>query len=294
MADNDNHIPTAPKPPKTFQFSLRAIALTLALVLLNISIYLYQLSFASPLGSREDNLLLFGANVYQLSLTGDWWRYPISMVLHSNSVHLGFNCLALFVIGIECERAYGKFRLLAIYIISGIGAALFSAYWQYYETLNVANSSNRFWQMDSTIYITIGVGASGAIMGLAAASVIYLLNAINSHTIHPTIREKQKRQLYNIIAMIALTLINGLQSGVDNAAHIGGAIIGALVSVGYVLMPEKSRNQKVFANICITAAASGLLILFIHSFSFSADEHLLHEREFIYQEINKEVAAQHR
>ncbi len=56
-------------------------------------------------------------------INGDWWRYPVSMVLHSGGMHLALNTLALFVIGIECERTYGKFRMLAIYLFSGIGAA---------------------------------------------------------------------------------------------------------------------------------------------------------------------------
>lgn len=263
---------------------LRAMALTLILVLLNIAVYFYQIAFASPLESRENNLILFGANVYQLSLTGDWWRYPISMTLHSNGMHLAFNCLALFVIGIECERAYGKLKVLAIYLISGVGAALFSAYWQYYDTIN-----NQIWS-DNTVYIIIGVGASGAIMGLAAASVIYFLKAINKPHPHPVIHSKQKRQLYNIIAMIALTLVNGFQSGVDNAAHIGGAIIGALISIGYVLVPKKSA----MTSVSITVIAVLLLALAIHSFSFSTDENLLYERQFIYQEINKELHMAHK
>ncbi|HGN2078562.1 TPA: rhomboid family intramembrane serine protease [Providencia stuartii] len=263
------------------RFSLGAIALTLTLVLLNIAVYFYQIVFASPLDSRESNLILFGANIYQLSLTGDWWRYPISMMLHSNGTHLAFNCLALFVIGIGCERAYGKFKLLAIYIISGIGAALFSAYWQYYE---ISNSD--LWT-DSTVYITIGVGASGAIMGIAAASVIYLIKVvINKPNPHPIIQRRQKYQLYNLIAMIALTLINGLQSGVDNAAHIGGAIIGALISIAYILVPHKLR----VANLCITVIAASLLTMMIYLYSFSTNKHLLEEREFIYQEVYTELA----
>ncbi|EKT58327.1 rhomboid family intramembrane serine protease [Providencia sneebia] len=275
------HVPSPPK--KTPLFSFKAIMLTSGLVLLNIVIYFYQLHFASPLDSRENNLLLFGANVYQLSLTGDWWRYPISMLLHSNGVHLAFNSLALFVIGIECERNYGKSKLLAIYFISGIGAALFSAYWQYYEDINDPTLT------DNMVYITVGVGASGAIMGLAAASVIYLYQAIRVPNINPTIHAQQKRLLYNILGMIVLTLISGLQAGVDNAAHIGGASIGALISLGYIFIPVKTRQQKLITGLFVTIAAIGLLLFAIDHFSFSLDSKLLDEREFIYQEINNEM-----
>ncbi|MEY1578127.1 rhomboid family intramembrane serine protease [Providencia manganoxydans] len=283
MSEQPNYTPPASKP----RISLKAMALTLILVLFNIAVYFYQIAFASPLESRESNLLLFGANIYQLSLTGDWWRYPISMILHSDAMHIGFNSLALLVIGIECERVYGKFKLLSIYIISGIGAALFSAYWQYQESLKAVDSFSLYMPINNTVYITIGVGASGAIMGLAAASVIYLLKTINSPDVPDIENAKLKRQLYNIIAMIALTLVNGMQSGVDNAAHVGGAVIGALVSLGYVISTKKSY----LIDLLITVIAAALLIFAIYSISFSTDEDLLFEREFIYQEIQKEVTG---
>lgn len=281
-----------PQKPK---FSLWAIALTLCIAVLNIVIYFYQLNYAAPLNSQENNLLLFGANVYQLSLTGDWWRYPVSMVLHSGGMHLALNTLALFVIGIECERTYGKFRMLAIYLFSGIGAAFFSAYWQYNEAINAIanrasmNAWNSLYLPDNTVYITVGIGASGAIMGLAAASVIYLLKQLNNPNLSIEERSQLKRPLYNIIGMIALTLINGLQSGIDNAAHIGGAVLGAMISVAFVLMPQATARAKLLSSGLITLIAAALLAITLSQFSSLQDEDLNYERQFIYQEMQKEL-----
>ncbi|BBG61632.1 rhomboid protease AarA [Providencia rustigianii] len=289
MSEPTDSVPTIPTSPH--KFSLWAITLTLLIVTLNIAIYFYQLNFAAPLESQEYNLLLFGANVYQLSLTGDWWRYPISMVLHSGWVHLGLNTLALLVIGIECERAFGKFRYLAIYLFAGIVGAFVSAAWQYQEALN--SVMRRFdmmsWgsllQNDNTVYITVSLGASGAIMGLAAASVIELLKRLSKPELTKEARDALKRPLYNIIAMIALTLINGLQSGVDNAAHIGGAVAGAVIGFTFVLIPVK----KYLLDFILTVIIGGVLALVIHQQSFSTDEDLVAEREFIYQELDKEL-----
>lgn len=281
-----------PQKPK---FSLWAIALTLFIAALNIVVYFYQLNYAAPLDSQENNLLLFGANVYQLSLTGDWWRYPVSMVLHSGGMHLALNTLALFVIGIECERTYGKFRMLAIYLFSGIGAAFFSAYWQYSEAIKEAasrasmNAWNSLYLPDNTVYITVGIGASGAIMGLAAASVIDLLKRINHPNLSLEERNQLKRPLYNIIGMIALTLINGLQSGIDNAAHIGGAILGAVISGAFVLAPQATARAKLLSSGLITLIAAALLAITLSQFSSLQDEDLNYERQFIYQEMTKEL-----
>lgn len=284
-----------PQSPKKHTFSFWAIALTTLIIVINISVYFYQLAFASPLPAQEDNLLLFGANVYQLSLTGDWWRYPISMVLHSGLLHLGLNCLAIFVIGIECERAYGKCRMLVIYLFSGIGAAFFSAYWQYNDTLNKALESTAYLPLtnmlttSSTVYITVGVGASGAVMGLAAAAVIYFGKQINNPELSAEYRQQLKRPLYNILAMIGLTLVNGLQSGIDNAAHIGGAILGAIVSLAFVLAPHSTPLMKKLSTTVVTAVAAIVLVVVLHQMSFSENEDLLYERQFIYQEMNKEL-----
>lgn len=281
-----------PQKPK---FSLWAIALTLFIAVLNIVVYFYQLNYAAPLDSQENNLLLFGANVYQLSLTGDWWRYPVSMVLHSGGMHLALNTLALFVIGIECERTYGKFRMLAIYLFSGIGAAFFSAYWQYNEAIKEAasrasmNTWNSLYLPDNTVYITVGIGASGAIMGLAAASVIDLLKRINHPNLSLEERNQLKRPLYNIIGMIALTLINGLQSGIDNAAHIGGAILGAVISGAFVLAPHATARAKLLSSGLIVLIAAAILAITLSQFSSLQDEDLNYERQFIYQEMTKEL-----
>lgn len=290
MADPlETHTPHKPK------FSIWAMALTLLIVAVNITVYFYQLTYAAPLDSQENNLLIFGANVYQLSLTGDWWRYPMSIVLHSGGFHLALNTLALFVIGIECERTYGKFRYLAIYLFSGIGAAFFSAYWQYSESIREAtsrasmNSWNSLYLPDNTVYITVSIGASGAIMGLAAASVIYLLKALNNPNLSGEEKSQLKRPLYNIIGMIALTLVNGLQSGIDNAAHIGGAILGAVISGAFVLAPQSTPLAKHLSSLLISVIAAGLLIFTLQHYSSSQDEDLNDERVFIYQEMEKEL-----
>ncbi|MGG4608648.1 rhomboid family intramembrane serine protease [Providencia sp. Me31A] len=281
---------------KTPKFSLWAMALTLFIIAINITVYFYQLTYAAPLDSQENNLLLFGANVYQLSLTGDWWRYPMSMVLHSGGIHLALNTLALFVIGIECERNYGKFRYLVIYLFSGIGAAFFSAYWQYNESIKEAanrasmSSWGSLYLQDNTVYITVSIGASGAIMGLAAACVIDLLKAINNPNLSIEERNQLKRPLYNIIGMIALTLVNGLQSGIDNAAHIGGAILGAIISGAFVLAPQSTARLKHLSSLFITLIATAVLVFTMYQFSSSEDENLKFERQFIYQEMEKELS----
>ena len=151
------------------------------------------------------------------------------------------------------------------------------------------NSWNSLYLPDNTVYITVSIGASGAIMGLAAASVIYLLKALNNPNLSIEEKSQLKRPLYNIIGMIALTLVNGLQSGIDNAAHIGGAILGAVISGAFVLAPQSTPLAKHLSSLLISVIAAGLLIFALQHYSSSQDEDLNDERVFIYQEMEKEL-----
>ena len=102
-------------------------------------------------------MLLAGGSVYQLSLTGDWWRYITSILLHSDPFHLGVNLIALLVFGINCEALTGKMRMLFIYLFTGISASFASALWQ--ATQNDMSPL-------SGIPVTVGVGPPAPLWGL--------------------------------------------------------------------------------------------------------------------------------
>ncbi|MEQ5121509.1 rhomboid family intramembrane serine protease [Morganella morganii] len=273
--------------PAKQTFRLSAMLLTLLLVLLNTGIYFYQELYVSPLPSRESNLLLFGANVYQLSLTGDWWRYPISMILHADIFHLVLNCLALFVIGINCEALFGKFRMLVIYVVSGISASLFSALWQSTEF----NTEQSFYLYAHTVYITVSVGASGAIMGIAAATVIFLIKEGFNPALPADVRALYTRNRLSVGAMIVLTLVNGMQAGTDNIAHLSGAATGVVLALAYLVFTAKTPAGKRIYSLCISVSVILLLVFVIRAVSFSDNPRLINERAFILQEMNNESSA---
>lgn len=100
----------------------------------------------------------------------------------------------------------GKWRLLIIWLFSGIFGGLISACYALRESEQ----------------IVISVGASGAIMGIAGAAIATQL-ASGAGTHH-----KNQRRVFPLLGMVALTLLYGTrQTGIDNACHIGGLIAGA-------------------------------------------------------------------
>src|SRR3954454_11556632 len=77
---------------------------------------------------------------------GAWWQLLTSTFTHVQIWHIGFNMLALYVLGPQLEAMLGRWRFLALYLLSGLfGSA--AVYW-----LSPTNAPT--------------LGASGAIFGL--------------------------------------------------------------------------------------------------------------------------------
>ena len=71
-------------------------------------------------------LLAFGANFGPLVRAGEWWRLVASMFLHGSWLHLLLNGYALFVLGRNVEAFYGRWKLLALFLGSGIAGGVAS------------------------------------------------------------------------------------------------------------------------------------------------------------------------
>jgi rhomboid protease GluP len=147
---------------------------------------------------------------------GQYYRLLTGIFLHGGILHLLCNCYSLNIIGTQIESFLGRVKYLIIFIFSGISGALFS--------ITFGGSS-------------ISIGASGAIFGLMGALVyfgyyyrVYLGNVVKSQ----------------IIPLIVLNLALGFMlSGVDNFAHIGGLIGGAIITMALGVDNKTSTFEKI-------------------------------------------------
>ncbi len=153
-------------------------------------------------------LVMFGAKVNALIATGQYWRLFTANFLHVSLFHLLFNSYALWQLGNEVERIYGRWRFLAIYLLSGLYGAVASYALGSY----------------------LSAGASGAIFGLVGTLVAYLL-------FHRELFGKRGRAyLNNMLFIVAVNLFIGVSTpGIDNWGHIGGLVAGFLL--GLALAP---------------------------------------------------------
>ena len=130
-------------------------AITLILFALCIGIFCYLAQWMSYEEVDQSALIHLGANVASLTLSGESWRLFSSVFLHSSFSHLLMNMFALLVVGAVAERILGKWRLLIIWLFSGVFGGLISA----------------CYALRDSDQIVISVGASGAIMGIAGAAL---------------------------------------------------------------------------------------------------------------------------
>ncbi|MDO4267124.1 MAG: rhomboid family intramembrane serine protease [Eubacteriales bacterium] len=178
------------------------------LITLNIGYFL----FLEIAGSSEDILFMVehGAMFGPLVLVNhEYYRLLTSIFMHFGINHIVNNMLVLFVLGDNLERALGKIKYLIFYLLCGVGANVVSL---------IAG-------MNAEMPV-VSAGASGAIFGVIGGLLYAVL--IN----RGRLEDLSSQQL--IITIIFSLYFGFTSGGVDNAAHVGGLLIGiALAAVMY-------------------------------------------------------------
>ena len=176
---------------------------TMIIIAINVVLYIITAIMSKNILDINAYVLLYmGGNYGALVSKGQVWRLLTCAFLHEGLVHIFFNMYALKILGPEIQYVYGKIKYLTIYLLSAIAASIFS-------------------------YIfgpqSVSVGASGAIFGLLGAILIFGIK-----------HRKQigKAYMMNILQVIFVNVVIGIStSNIDNAAHFGGLIIGALIAL---------------------------------------------------------------
>ena len=193
-------------------FSPKKPVVTYALIVLNIMVYLYMLLYDGD-GSLSYNL----ANNYMSLRSGKYYTLITSMFLHADIIHIAFNMYALYILGPQVEKYYGKCKFLLIYFLSGILGNIFSCVF-----------------MDSNVF---SIGASGAIFGLLG-SIAYF-----TYYYRATLQGLLRSQ---VVPVILLNLVIGLLiPGIDVSAHLGGLIGGVLISMAIGIGDKGRRSDQI-------------------------------------------------
>ncbi len=181
------------------------MSITISLIIINVIIF-FIMEFVGATDSAA-SMIQYGA-VYPTLIKegGEYWRFFTATLMHFDFEHLLNNMVMLGVSGNILERALGKAKYLVLYFTAGIGGCLLS----YLEMIN------------SDVY-AVAAGASGSIFGIVGALAWILV-------LHKGRYETLTGR--GMIMMLILSLYYGASTGdVDNWGHIGGFIMGFLLSI---------------------------------------------------------------
>ncbi len=204
-------------------------------LLIDISVLVYIAMVVSGVHFMEpssEDLVAWGANWKLATLGGDWWRLITACFVHIGLLHVFVNMYALALAGIHLEPLLGRWRVILLYLVTGVASSLLSLSWH-----------------DNTV----SAGASGAIFGLYGVFLALLLTDLLE-------KEARKGMLMSIGIFVAFNLMYGLKDGVDNAAHIGGLVSGLLC--GFALYPAlKSPENRTWSLVSIGVPGVAVVVI---------------------------------
>ncbi len=179
------------------------------LIAVNVAIFLLTVLAAGSVSDNYASALFEQTSLIPVLVAdGEWWRLLTSGFLHFGLLHLAFNMIAMWVIGREVETVLGRWRLLAVYLVSLLGGSaavmLFSAVG------------------------TQTAGASGAVFGMMGALAVLL--------------HRLKLPAGQAIGLIVVNVVISLViPGISLTAHLGGLVVGAATTAALVYLPHHRR-----------------------------------------------------
>ncbi|MEM0090621.1 MAG: rhomboid family intramembrane serine protease [Nitrososphaerota archaeon] len=188
------------------------------LILINLAVFVYTLT----LSNRDVVKLayIFGV-VPALIMNGTSLHSLVtSMFLHADFFHIFFNMYALFLLGKDCEVAYGSRKFTLLYFLSGILAGILHS--AYIYTLFPEEAYRP------------AIGASGAIFGVMASyAVLFPFRRLFVFfglipVAAPAIVVIFGLALIQLLYAIAMPL-----GSIAYVAHVGGFITGLILTLIY-------------------------------------------------------------
>jgi membrane associated rhomboid family serine protease len=200
------------------------------LIVINVLIYAFTAYQAHNIGDvTSAPLWQAWAEMPLRTATGDWWQVITAGFLHNTPVHIVLNMLSLWWIGKDLERILGRIRFIAVYLVSLFGGGV--------SVLLFADPLGPV------------AGASGAIFGLLGGVLVVVL--------------KLKLNPASVIATIAINLVLSVAiPGISLLDHLGGLVVGALVTAAIIYAPEVNRKYwQAGAVVVAVLALFGMVLL---------------------------------
>lgn len=208
--------------------SFQELPVTWGIVVLHIVLFWWVAS-VDPTFAPE-TLRKMGAHANPDVWKGEYYRLIVCGFLHGGLLHCLLNTMALVFLGRLLERLLGSVGFLSMYLFA----------------LLAGNIATLIWMSP----LTVSVGASGAIMGLAGALFVLLLFDRDNRFL---VSQASGRNLFFALILFQL-LIGAVIPMINNAAHVGGFLAGACYGVFFWSRIPGVSLQRNTGTILMTAA----------------------------------------
>ncbi|MCP2197605.1 Membrane associated serine protease, rhomboid family [Lentzea flava] len=205
----------------------RRVLITPILIALNVLAYLVTVVQS---GSVQDNdrsdLFQTLSLIPPFAAAGEYWRFVTSGFLHFGLLHLALNMAVLYIVGNHVEPELGRLRFVGVYFLSLLGGSA-AAFYFGSVCQNLA-------------------GASGAVFGLMGALLV--------------VWRRKKRDISTVVVVVVINLVSNFFTNASLLGHLGGSVIGGLLTLAMVKAPRETRN--VYTTVAFTLAILLLLGMF--------------------------------
>jgi len=185
------------------------VSFTIALLIVNATAFLVQLAANSSAAGVEIEYKYFALSLAGL-MHGYVWQLLTFKFMHAGWMHIIFNSLAIYFFGRPVEDALGRRHFLTLYLASGVIGGLVQM--QFAVLLPSFNGAV--------------VGASAGASGLVAAFAILHWEERFSLLIYFIPVNMTGKILLAVSLVLAFLGILTPNSGIANAAHLGGILTG--------------------------------------------------------------------
>ncbi|MEX3012180.1 rhomboid family intramembrane serine protease [Acinetobacter baumannii] len=206
------------------KLKVQAWWLTALLISINVGLFIWQIISGVDISDPAIKMHFTGVQILHHLLF--FWAartFIYQHVFHFGIIHLMLNMWALYIFGNVAEALFGRLYFIGLYLLAGLFGSLLSSY------INIQNGHELLQHFDQSLLPHVSAGASGAVMGLGAALTVLSLFPPLPHQAY--ILDKKA-----LLMIMAINLIFGfVATGINNAAHVSGMIMGALLALIWYL-----------------------------------------------------------
>ncbi len=201
--------------------------IVLSIIAINVVVF-----FLEGFGNNASVVNRYAMSPGRVHVLHQYYRAFTAMWLHASFTHIFFNMIALLIVGPALEVLLGKARFLTLYLLAGLAGSVGS------YLLGPQNE--------------IGIGASGAIMGVLGAYLVVGL--------------RRRLPVGPVAGLLVINFVLGFTGNTDWRAHLGGLVTGCALGLTYEYAGElRDRNTALVLTVGGSVAVLAVLALLITS-----------------------------